>query len=89
MLYRALATKMWVVERRHKNGCSTMKTCAIDDGRPKTSLPVLGNKTWVAYGSHKSLFDDENMYYKSREAKNKLTGPRDQNVVGDEDMCNM
>jgi hypothetical protein len=51
--------------------CSTMKMCAIAHKRLKTTLLVLGAKikhVWRA-GDKKSLSDDENMCYKSREAK--------------------
>jgi hypothetical protein len=48
-----------------------MKMCAIAHKRLKTTLLVLGAKikhVWRA-GDKKSLSDDENMCYKSREAK--------------------
>jgi hypothetical protein len=44
---------MRVVEHRHKNDHSTMKTCAITHERPKIAFPpVLVTITWVEDGRH-------------------------------------
>ena len=51
-----------------------MKTCVVAHARPKTALPVLVAKTWVANGWHEIIVPQRK--HVSREAKNSLTGIR-------------
>ena len=53
-------------------GCSAMKTCVVAHVRPKTALPVLVAKTWVADGWYEIVV--RRRKHVSREAKNSLTG---------------
>jgi hypothetical protein len=51
-----------------------MKTCVVAHARPKTALPVLVAKTWVANGLHQIVV--RRRKHVSREAKTSLTGLR-------------
>jgi hypothetical protein len=51
-----------------------MKTCVVAHARPKTALPVLVAKIWVANGWHEIVV--RRRKHVSREAKNSLTGLR-------------
>jgi hypothetical protein len=51
-----------------------MKTCVVAHARPKTTLPVLVAKTWVADGRHEIVV--QRRKHVSREAKNSLTDLR-------------
>jgi hypothetical protein len=51
-----------------------MKTCVVAHARPKTALPVLVAKTWVANGWHQIVV--RRRKHVSREARTSLTGLR-------------
>jgi hypothetical protein len=58
------------------SGC-TLRQCVVAHARPKTTLPVLVAKTWVADGRHEIVV--RRRKHVSRDAKNSLTdlwGPK-------------
>jgi hypothetical protein len=55
-----------------------MKTCVVAHARPKTALPVLVAKTWVANGWHQIVV--RRRKHVSQEAKIALPASGDQNV---------
>ena len=55
-----------------------MKTCVVAHARPKTALPVLVAKTWVADGWHEIVV--RRRKHVSREAKIALSDSGDQNM---------